>query len=171
MFRLERLYCTSRGGGFDLLASLKNATSYLQGIKVRNIPCHFFFSISKNYCTKFQATRSSRITLLSQVIVFLPYVQLKRNELFYSLQFTFLESNPNICIDYYIGELFYFHYHKILYVCHTKTYHIRSTLHIPLYTSWASLEQNRQKTTCLWLLFESLRTTVTTNFLVIMDEL
>ena len=27
------------------------------------IPHHLFFSISEKYCTKFQATRSSRITL------------------------------------------------------------------------------------------------------------
>ena len=36
-------------------------------------PHHFLFSISRKYCTKFQATRSSRITLSSHVMVFLPY--------------------------------------------------------------------------------------------------
>ena len=75
MVSLGRLYCT--GMGFDLLCLFKNnVTNRLQGRKLRTtcIPRRLFSSISKKYCTKTQATRSSQITLFSWVMALLPYL-------------------------------------------------------------------------------------------------
>jgi hypothetical protein len=66
MFKLGRLYCTSRG--FDLLTSWKKRNYlFTRNKKIYEktfIPHHFLFSISEKYCTKFHATRSSRNHLI-----------------------------------------------------------------------------------------------------------
>ena len=69
MFRLGRLYHT--GTGFDLLISLKKMKLIITKEWNYETTCinprHFFFSIFEKYCTKFQATRSSRSTSFSWV--------------------------------------------------------------------------------------------------------